>query len=194
MSNSNTTSLTDALEDGAATEARGESRRNLLTVGLAAAALAPVGAMASVPVMAQDTTPAQNEAMIRAYIEEVFNGHHLDSLEKYWAEEMMSHWMGQETLRGLSAWREGMTGFLTAFPDAVYTLDDLFCAGDRGVWRGSWKATQRGEWEGIAPSGHNAQWTVIIIGRFVDGKLVEDWVEYDRLGLFRQLGAIPLEG
>jgi len=145
-------------------------------------------------VMAQDATPAQNEAMIRAYIEEVFNGHHLDDLEKYWAEEMTSHWMGQETLRGLAAWREGMAGFLTAFPDATYTLDNLFSAGDRGVWRGSWQATQQGEWEGIAPSGHTARWSVIIIGRFADGKLVEDWVEYDRLGLYRQLGAIPLKG
>ena len=54
----------------------------------------------------------QHEAMIRAYIEEVFNGHHLDGLEKYWAEDLTSHWMGQETLRGLPAWREGMVGFL----------------------------------------------------------------------------------
>lgn len=144
--------------------------------------------------MAQESTPAQNEAMIRAYIEEVFNGHRLDGLDKYWAEGMTSHWLGQETLRGLPAWREGMEGFLAAFPDAVYTLDDLFCSDDRGVWRGSWQATQRGVWEGIAPSGHTVRWTVIIIGRFGGGKLVEDWVEYDRLGLYRQLGAIPLAG
>jgi predicted ester cyclase len=139
-------------------------------------------------------TSEQHEAMIRRYIEEVFNGHDLDGLERYWATDLVSHWMGQETLRGLPAWREGMVGFFAAFPDATYTLEDLFVAGDRGVWRGSWRATQRGNWEGIAPSGHTARWTVIIIGRFADGKLVEDWVEYDRLGLYRQLGAIPLEG
>jgi predicted ester cyclase len=137
---------------------------------------------------------SQIEAMIRAYIAEVFNNHRLDNLAQYWAEEMSSHWMGQETLRGLAAWRAGMIAFFTAFPDAVYTLDDLICTRDRAVWRGSWQATQRGEWEGIAPSGHAVRWTVIIIGRVADGKLVEDWVEYDRLGLYRQLGAIPLEG
>ena len=136
----------------------------------------------------------QHEAMIRAYIEVVFNGHHLDGLEKYWAEDLTSHWMGQETLRGLPAWREGMVGFFAAFPDAFYTLDDLFCTGDRGVWRGSWQVTQRGVWQSIAPSGRTATWTVIIIGRFANGKLVEDWVEYDRFGLYRQLGVIPLQG
>jgi hypothetical protein len=75
----------------------------------------------------------QNEAMIRAYIAEVFNGHNLDGLDKYWAEDMVSHWMGQETLRGLPAWKAGMVGFFAAFPDAVYTFDDLFFAGDQGV-------------------------------------------------------------
>ena len=32
--------------------------------------------------------------------------------------------------------------------------------------------------------------TVIIIGRFEGEKLAEDWVEYDRYNLFRQLGAL----
>lgn len=132
------------------------------------------------------------EAMIRAYIDEVFNHHDLDGLDTYWDANLVSHWMGQETLRGLPAWKAGMTGFFSAFPDAAYTLDDLFFAGDRGVWRGSWRATQRGTWQGIAPSGKTAAWTVIIIGRFAGGRMAEDWVEYDRLGLYRQLGEIPL--
>jgi predicted ester cyclase len=135
-----------------------------------------------------------NEAMIRRYIDEVFNGHKLDGLDTYWAEDLVSHWMGQETLRGLPAWKAGMVSFFTAFPDAAYTLDDFFCVGDRGVWRGRWRATQQGTWEGIAPTGKTATWTVIIIGHFADGKMVEDWVEYDRLGLYRQLGLIPLAG
>jgi hypothetical protein len=61
-------------------------------------------------------SPEQHEAMIRRYIEEVFNGHHLDGLEQYWAGDLVSHWMGQETLRGLPAWREGMAGFFAASP------------------------------------------------------------------------------
>ena len=43
-------------------------------------------------------------------------------------------------------------------------------------------------------SGKEADWTAVIIGRFADGRLAEDWVEYDRLGLYRQLGVLPLGG
>ena len=54
------------------------------------------------------------------------------------------------------------------------------------------RATQRGEWEGIAPTGRKVSWTVIIIGRFAGGKMIEDWVEYDRYKLLSQLGAIHM--
>ena len=142
--------------------------------------------------MAED----KHEVLIRAYIDEVFNGHRLDTLEKYWDDELTSHWLGMETIHGLPAWRAAMESFFGAFPDAAYTLDDMFFASDRGVWRGRWQATQQGEWQGIAASGRNVTWTVIIIiifiGRFADGKLKEDWVELDRLGLFQQLGCIPI--
>jgi hypothetical protein len=38
-------------------------------------------------------------------------------------------------------------------------------------------------------TGRKAKWTVIIVGRFEGEKLAEDWIEYDRYNLFRQLGA-----
>ena len=132
-----------------------------------------------------------HEALIRAYIDEVFNQHRLDGLDRYWDADLTSHWLGMATIRGLPAWRTAMADFLAAFPDAAYTLEDLFVAGDRAVWRGHWRATQSGAWQGIAASGREVAWTVIIIGRFSGGKLVEDWVELDRLGLFQQLGCIP---
>src|SRR4051812_26753546 len=77
----------------------------------------------------------QHEALIRAYIDEVFNGHRVDALEKYWDDDLTSHWLGMETIHGLPAWRAAMEGFFAAFPDAAYTLDDMFFADDRGVCR-----------------------------------------------------------
>jgi predicted ester cyclase len=91
----------------------------------------------------------QRDKWVRAYLEDVFNGHNLQSLDKYMTENLVSHWLGDRSLHGREAWREGMAKFFDAFPDAAYTLDDLFCTGDKGVWRGTWVATQRKEWEGI---------------------------------------------
>jgi hypothetical protein len=36
-----------------------------------------------------------------------------------------------------------MANFFDAFPDAAYTLNEVFSAGDKGVWRGTWQAAAR---------------------------------------------------
>ena len=63
-------------------------------------------------------------------------------------ENLISHWLGDLNLNGREAWKRAMVNFFDAFPDAAYTLNDLFFADDKGVWRGTWQATQRKEWEG----------------------------------------------
>ena len=89
----------------------------------------------------------QHEALIRAYIAEVFNGHRMDTLEKYWDDDLTSHWLGMETIRGLPTWRVAMEGFFAAFPDAAYTLDDMFFVGHRAS----------GGDTGTRPSGANGK-------------------------------------
>jgi SnoaL-like polyketide cyclase len=48
-----------------------------------------------------------------------------------------------------------------------------------------------GEFMGIAPTGKSITLTGILISRFVDGKVIEDWNNYDALGMLQQLGVIP---
>src|SRR4051794_36156991 len=86
------------------------TRRGGVRAGLVTGAVALVRPM-TVRAQGQTMSAEHHEAMIRRYIDEVFNSHDLDGLEQYWATDLVSHWMGQETLRGLTAWREGMVGF-----------------------------------------------------------------------------------
>ena len=166
------------------------TRRGVVQAGLVTAAVAFAGPMTA-RAQGQTMSSEHHEAMIRRYIEEVFNRHDLDGLDQYWAADLVSHWMGQETLRGLPAWQSGWSASSPPSRTRPTPWTTSSSPGDSGVWRGTWRATQRGAWEGVAASGREVTWTVIIIGRFADGKLGEDWVEYDRLGLFQQLGAIP---
>jgi hypothetical protein len=34
------------------------------------------------------------DAWVRAYLEDVFNGHNVQSLDKYMTENLVSHWLG----------------------------------------------------------------------------------------------------
>ena len=56
----------------------------------------------------------QRDAWVRAYLEDVFNGHHLQSLNKYMTENLVSHWLGDRSLHGQQAWRQAMANFFDA--------------------------------------------------------------------------------
>jgi hypothetical protein len=46
----------------------------------------------------------QRERWVPAYLEDVFNGHNLQSLDKYITENLVSHWLGDRSLHGQKAW------------------------------------------------------------------------------------------
>ena len=78
-----------------------------------------------------------------------------------------------------------------AFPDIETTFDDVISGGDRVVVRFTTRATHKGPFQGIAPTGRRVEWAGINVYRVADGKIRETWQLADTLGLMRQLGAVP---
>jgi len=81
-----------------------------------------------------------------------------------------------------------------AFPDIQFTLQDLLAAEDKVVSRFTVRGIQTGAFQGIPATGRAAAVSGIAIYRLVGGKVVEQWLEYDQLGLMQQLGVIPTMG
>jgi predicted ester cyclase len=69
-------------------------------------------------------------------------------------------------------------------------VDDLIAEGDKVVQHWSSTMTHSGEFMGLPATNKRFSITGISIYRVVDGKIVEYWVEMDRAGMLRQLGAI----
>lgn len=43
---------------------------------------------------------------------------------------------------------------------------------------------------GAAPTGKEIAWTGIVMSRFENGKIAEEWIEADSLGFLQQLGVV----
>jgi predicted ester cyclase len=78
-----------------------------------------------------------------------------------------------------------------AFPDWHRTIEDIIAEGDKVVIRFTFRATHKGEYQGVPATGKQVKETGILIFRIASGKIVEVWEEADELGFMRQLGAIP---
>src|SRR2546425_1041870 len=57
------------------------------------------------------------------------------------------------TIQGLEAYKQWLSMYLTAFPDARLTLEDMIAEGDRVVTRQTLRGTHTGELMGIPPTG-----------------------------------------
>jgi steroid delta-isomerase-like uncharacterized protein len=93
---------------------------------------------------------------------------------------------------------EAVQGFLGAFrggfPDMNMAVEDVFGSGDRAAVRWRMRGTHTASLFGIPPTGKQVNVAGISILRVAGGKIVEDWVSEDTMGLMQQLGLVPANG
>ena len=91
----------------------------------------------------------------------------------------------------LESYKEFLVARRAAFPDRRFVVEDMIADGDKVSARFTMRGTHKGEFRGIAPTGKEVTMTGIDIIRLTEGKMVEDRVEVDQLGMMRQLGVVP---
>jgi steroid delta-isomerase-like uncharacterized protein len=92
--------------------------------------------------------------------------------------------------RGVAGAQNFMAPLHQAFPDIHFTIEDQIAEGETVCTRWLVEGTHRAELMGIPPTGRTVQLSGMTIQRIVDGKIVEDWANWDALGMLRQLGVI----
>lgn len=132
---------------------------------------------------------ATNKAIVRRYLEEVFNQGRHDLVGEFLADDFELHFSGLAP--GLEAVQQWYGTMSTAFPDGQLTIDDLVAEGDKVVVRTTLNGTQQGEMQGIPATGRSVSSPSITIFRLANGKLAEGWIVADNLGFMQQLGVIP---
>jgi predicted ester cyclase len=134
----------------------------------------------------------------RRLLEESFNDGNFALVDELIAPEAVNHDPATpaelRALRGPEQFKRTVSMYREAFPDVKMIVDDAIASGDKVVLRWHSEGTHRGELAGLAPTGVHAVVTGISIDHWSGGKVVEAWVEWDNLGLARQLGAAPPEG
>ena len=113
-----------------------------------------------------------------------------DALQEVYADTIVMH-EPAEDVRGIEGLKQFVTMIRSALPDLRITLEDDIAEGDKVVSRWRAQGTHQGELMGSAPTGNEVAITGITIHRIEDGKIVEEWENWDALGLMQQIGAVP---
>lgn len=134
----------------------------------------------------------ENKALIGRLMEEANNKGNLDVVNELVAPDYVLHTPTSPTgeVRGPEGYKQLIGMQRSAAPDLVFMVEDQIAEGEKVVTRYSAIGTHRGEFMGSAPTGKRVSTTGIVVSRIAGGKIAEEWLEWDVLGLIQQLGAI----
>ena len=134
----------------------------------------------------------QNKTVVRRLFDELWNKGNLQVADEIIAPMYQHHDASTPDLgKGPESEKKRVNLYRTAFHDFRLSIEDLLADGETVVARWSCRGVHKGELNGIAPTGKQFAITGVTICRFDHGKIVEGFVNWDALGLMRQLGVVP---
>jgi steroid delta-isomerase-like uncharacterized protein len=131
-----------------------------------------------------------NVQIARSYFEELFGKGKLDFVDRNvdpafkGHETLLEEYGRDEVKRNAQMYRNG-------FPDLSVAIDEALAAGEKVLIRWSAKGTHRGSFLGRPPTGKQMDVHGISVITFRNGKIVEEWTQWDALGLLQDLGIAP---
>ena len=137
----------------------------------------------------------ENKATVARYFAEAVDKRNVDILDELFTSDCVIHRPeAPAPLVGLDDFKKALGMLLNAYSDCKTTVHDLFASDDRAACRLSHRAVNRGEWISRigrhAVAGKTVGWSAIAIFRFRDGKIAEEWVCRDELGMLITLGVL----
>jgi predicted ester cyclase len=131
-----------------------------------------------------------NKAVIRRIREQIIPGRNLSQLDDLYTADFVYHGIAMiGDQRGVGAFKGLVGGFLAGFNDFRETVVDQIAEADKVVTRLAGSGTHSGPVMGIPATRKKITWSATIVDRFSNGKLAEEWAEFDALGFVQQLGA-----
>ncbi len=133
----------------------------------------------------------ENKAIVRRWVE-AFNEGNLDAVDELVTDSYVRHDPNSPEVRGPEEEKRLISMYRSAFPDLRFTIEDMVAEDDKVAMRVGMSATHKGELLGIPPTENRLSLTAMEIYRLREGKIEEQWVNVDTLGMMQQIGAIPV--
>jgi steroid delta-isomerase-like uncharacterized protein len=140
-------------------------------------------------------TMTANQQLVQRWWEELWNQGQLAVADEVVSPDFVDRDPSSPWAQpGVEGAKQLVTAYRTVFPDIHFTIERQVDAGDTVVsyWRCT--GTHRGELMGIAPTGRKIEIVGISMLLLEQGKIAEQRVTWDTLGMLQQLGVVPTLG
>ena len=140
--------------------------------------------------MASEAQEEQNRDVVGQFFE-FYNEHNIESIGQLISSSNYSfHLPGMAPL-DWNTHKQFIAAIISAFPDFRHNVIDVVAERDKVAVRFNLTGTHKGEFQSIPPTGKQVSFEGTEFFTIIDGKIVQEWVIVDMIGLLQQLGAIP---
>ena len=136
---------------------------------------------------AQAKIEEQNKEIVKRYWNGKWNERRPEILDELLTSDVVNYGTSMK-INGLEEYKQVYGMFLSAFHDTHFTIEGIIAEGDKVMTWASMSGVQKGELEGIPPTGKTINISIFTVFRVVNGKIAEEWEIYDSLGMMQQLG------
>ena len=156
---------------------------------LACACIAPLAAHPNgVAAMRHSATTAetQNEAVVLRLLYDGLDGRSFAVLNAVLSPQYVAHTPFGTTV-GIPAFEKVAGTLISAFPDVHITVLEVVAQGETVVVRDRTTGTHKGTFLGVPATGKKVSWSESDFFHVANGKIVDGWVTFDRLGMLQQI-------
>jgi steroid delta-isomerase-like uncharacterized protein len=136
-----------------------------------------------------------NKAVVRRWFDEVVSHGNMSSLDAICAQchpqFAVVRGVVEPAPQGIPGLKGLVTSLRTAFPDLNAKVDEQIAEGDKVVSRVTMSGTHQGEFMGMPPTGRSFTIAGVSIWEVRGGQLISEWVNWDSMGMMKQLGVVP---
>ncbi len=136
-------------------------------------------------------SPNEIRTLIRREFEEAWEGGNHHVIHETSHGHRASHRPAVDGRKDVEGIKAARAETWKAFTDHKVKIEHLIVEGNMAAARITLSGKHTGEVNGVKPTGKEITVTANGIYRIEDGKIVEDWTEWDNLSIMRQLGLAP---
>jgi steroid delta-isomerase-like uncharacterized protein len=138
---------------------------------------------------------ADNKSLARRVMDELWTKGNLAAIDQLYSDNCVFHDLGSpEDIRGHEGLKQFARMWRTALPDLQCKAEDVLAEGDEVAIRWVAQGTHKGDLMGIAPTGKKVTFRGIQMQRISKGRIEEEWVAFNTLGMLQEIGALPQLG
>ncbi len=166
-----------------------------VAIALALALVCQPGAALAQPESPGAQSP--QETVVLSYFHDVLDGRQVGLLERLFLSDCVIY-RPEGTVKGITGIRGVVERNIAAYSQFATEVHDIFVSGDRVVVRVTHRATGAGVFRSRIGDhdvkGKQLVWDAIAIFRMKDGKIAEEWVNRDELGILLSAGVLKTNG